>query len=336
MAAKNLTLEEIAVLTGVSRSTVSRVINNQPNVKEEVRERVQKKIEEVGYRPHGAARRLAGDRSYTLSIIIPYDVQAIFTEPFFPAALTGITHQAEQNDYYVMLSMVERSREEDFYHRVVRGQMPDGVIVLSAKADNKIVPRLIEDKVPFVVIGRHLHIPDISYADVDNIGGARTAVRHLLERGRKKIATITGPVSMVAGVDRREGYLSALNEAGIEIRPELIAQGDFTRESGYFAMQQLLPSQPDAVFAASDLMALGAMSAIRTANLRIPDDIAVVGYDDAPVAAYTDPPLTTMRQPSKELGATAVDVLLRLITEGQEQQLSTVLPAELVIRSSSG
>jgi len=333
---QSLTLEKIATAAGVSRSTVSRVINEQPNVRPEVRQRVLQVVEELGYHPNAAARSLVNRRSQTLGVVIPETINTVFVDPFFPNVLRGLASAANEHQYYLMLSMVSRPTDEDFYRRVLRSQMLDGVVIVSALADDPLIPRLVRDRVPFVSVGRYPDKSGVSYVDADNVRGARVATEHLLQCGRRRIATVTGPLNMIAGLDRREGYQSALREAGLPVDEKLIVAGDFTENSGYTSMQQLLPLEPDAVFVASDLMAVGVLRALHQAGRRVPDDVAVVGFDDAPIVDFTDPPLTTVRQPVYELGVMAVKSLLRLLERETEGPLHTILPTELVIRRSCG
>jgi LacI family transcriptional regulator len=187
-----------------------------------------------------------------------------------------------------------------------------------------------------MLVGRHPTDAHASYVDADNIGGAREAVTHLLRLGRMRVATITGPQNMIAGTDRLSGYTAALRERGVISDPGLIVEGDFTEAGGYRAMQQLLSRRLDAVFAASDIMAIGAMRALREASLRVPEDVAVVGFDDLPQSARTEPPLTSVRQPIYRLGATAVDSLLDLFEYPDSSPRRIVLPTELVVRTSCG
>jgi LacI family transcriptional regulator len=229
-------LEEIAQAAGVSRSTVSRVINDEPNVRAEVRQRVWRVVEEMGYYPNVAARSLASRRSQTLGVVIPETVNTVFVDPFFPEVLRGIADAANESKYYLMLSMVNRPMEEDFYRRALRSQMLEGVVIVSAPVSDPLIPRLLRDHIPFVTTGRRLHHPDVSYVDADNVRGARMATEHLLQHGRRRVATITGPLNMVPGLDRRKGYEAALREAGLAINGNLIAEGDFTEASGYAAM----------------------------------------------------------------------------------------------------
>lgn len=334
---KRLTLEEIAEKAGVSRSTVSRVINDHPSVRPEVRKRVQRVVERMGYQPNAAARSLASSRSQMIGIVIPRTVNSLFVDPFFPTLLQGVSDATAEYDYHLMLSMLgEKSQEEDFYRRALRSQMLDGLIISSAFLDDPLISRMHQEDVPFIMVGRHADQPSISYVDVDNVNGARMAVDHLIEQGRRRIATITGPLQTSVGLDRLEGYQKALRKSGLPLDNALVAEGDFTEVGGYTCMQYLMAAEPDAVFAASDLMAVGAMRALRQDEWPVPDRVAVIGYDDAQIAAISDPPLTTVRQPIYQLGRIAVDSLIRLLTDEDIGPMHTILSTELVLRESSG
>ncbi len=337
------TLEEVAKLAGVSRSTVSRVVNQHPNVRPEVRERVWEVIRQTGYQPHAAARSLATRRTRVIGLIIPQAVTTLFTDPYFPILIRGIADACNAHNYHLMLSLFSRRRVQEsrahqdlLYQQVLRSRYLDGVVVSSAPLDDPIFRRLLEDGVPFVLIGRYSH-ERVSYVDVDNVVGARMAVEHLLRLGHERVATITGPLNMCAGQDRLEGYRQALTARGIPVDEDLIAEGDFTEGGGQAAMQRLLPRHPTAVFAASDMMAVGALKVLREAGLRVPEDVAVVGFDDIPLASMVEPPLTTVRQPIEQLGSMAVELLVSLLENpGEETTHRVVLPTELVIRASCG
>jgi len=330
------TLEEIARLAGVSRSTVSRVINHHPSVRPEVRERVWRIIREVGYQPHAAARNLVTRRSQIVGVVIPETLPKVFSDPYFPAVLRGISDALVERGYHLMLSLLSPQQEEDFYQRALRGRVVDGIIVLSAQVTDPLIRRAYQEGLPVVSIGRYPQEPAVSYVDADNVGGGRMATEHLLRLGRRRVATIAGPQTMAPGIDRLEGYRAALQAWGLNPQPEWIVEGDFTEAGGYVAMRRLLPARPDAVFVASDLMAVGALKALREAGLRVPEDVAIVGYDDVELARFTDPPLTTVRQPIYELGRMAVQLLLRQLEEGMRDPQRVILPTELVIRSSCG
>ena len=331
-----MNLEQIAKLSGVSRSTVSRVINNDPNVSEATREKVLQIVKRVNYTPNAAARGLAAGRTHVLGLVIPMGVSALFTDPYFPILIQGVSAGCNAREYSVMLWLAEPEYERRMIRQIMYSGLVDGVIVSSMLMDDQLVKALADGELPFMLIGRHPTDTRISYVDADNVGGAREAVTHLLRLGRTRVATITGPQNMIAGADRLHGYLLALRDRNLISDPGLIVEGDFTETGGYRAMQQLLARRPDAVFAASDMMAIGAMRALREAGLRIPEDVAIVGFDDLPQAARAEPALTTVRQPTYRLGTTTVDSLLDLIDHPDSYQRRIVLPTELVVRQSCG
>ncbi len=333
------TLEEVAKLAGVSRATVSRVINDQPNVSPQVRERVYQAIQKSGYRPHAVARSLVTHRTDILGVVIPEAVSTLFTDPFFPLFLRGATEACNVHKQQLMLVLFkDLVGEEEMYQRVLRNGYLDGVIVASAMVDDPLFSLMLRDGIPFVAAGRHPD-PRVHAVDVDNLGGARMAVEHLLRRGHRRVAIISGPAGMTSGQDRLEGYRRALEVYRVPLDERLIVYGDYTEGSGTLAMQRLLPLAPDAVFCASDTMAIGALKCLRQAGLRVPGDVALAGFDDIPAASAVEPRLTTVRQPIERLGAMCIEILVGLLQNGQPGQAlaqRVVLPAELVIRESCG
>jgi LacI family transcriptional regulator len=335
------TLEDVARLAGVSRSTVSRVINDHPNVRQETKERVWQAVRESGYQPNVVARSLVTNRTQIIGVVISESVTTLFTDPFFPLLLRGATEACNAHQYQLMLSLLTtRADEEEMYQRVMRNGYLDGVIVASTSLDDPLIASLLRDRVPFITVGRY---PDerVHYVDADNVGGARMAVEHLIRLGHRRIATITGRLDMAAGQDRLEGYRQTLQAHRISVEDELIVEGDFTEGSGTMGMQRLLPASPSAVFVASDTMAVGAVKALRQAGRRIPEDIALVGFDDIPLASAIEPGLTTVRQPIERSGSMAVEVLLSILQDSSESREKApihriVLPTELVIRDSCG
>lgn len=336
MTSDRLTIIEIAKQSGVSRSTVSRVINDDPNVNSTTRQRVRSVMQRLNFQPNAAARGLAAGKTRILGLVIPMGVAALFTDPYFPQIIQGITAACNQHDYSTMLWLAEPEYERRTIQQIVSAGMIDGVIVASALTDDAVIDAVRMRHIPFVLVGRHPIHNDITYVDVDNRMSSRDAVLHLLRLGHRRIATIAGPLNMIGGMDRLAGYRDALKSRGLLADEKLIAEGDFGEESGYRAMRELLPNAPDAVFVASDTMALGAMRALREAGKKIPDDIAVVGYDDMPFAAHTEPPLTTVRQPIHRAGFVAAETLMDLIQEHDAAPRRVILPTELVIRESCG
>jgi LacI family transcriptional regulator len=330
-----LTVEQVAKLSGVSRSTVSRVINNHPNVKPGVRQRVLEVIAETGYHPNPAARSLASRRSGIIGLVIPRAVQSLFTDPYYPRLMQGVAQACNANDYTLSLFLFHTEDEEQkLYPRVLRTRLVDGVIVSASQIDDPLIPELINNHMPFVMVGRPNDLPQVNFVNVDNAVGAYAATSYLIRLGYKCIATITGPLNTTVGLDRRQGYRDALNDRSRSIDEALIVEGDFSELGGYAAMQRLIPHQPDAVFVASDTMAFGALRALREAGLSVPDDVAVLGFDDLPTSALSDPPLTTVRQPIRRVGAQAVEILIDILANGPEPPRRITLSTELVIRSS--
>jgi LacI family transcriptional regulator len=334
---KNLTLEEIGKLAGVSRGTVSRVINNHPHVSEKARERVLEVIEQTGYLPNLAARSLASQKSKILGLVFPRSVQAFFSDPYFPRFTQGVAQACNEKDYTLSLFIFYSAEDEQkLFPRISqRGQL-DGVIVQATTANDPIIASIREGEIPCVFAGRAPKYADANFVDVDNRSGAYIAVSHLVQLGRQRIATITGPLDQTAGMDRKEGYIQALRDRNRSIDENLISVGDFSQVSGYHAASNLLPHKPDAIFVASDVMAIGAMQAIYEAKLKVPDDIAIVGFDDLPPAKYASPPLTTIRQPIMRLGCKAVEMLLDIVDNGSYSPQRMVFDTQLVIRESCG
>jgi len=331
-----LTLEDIADMCGVSRSTVSRVINGDQNVSERTRQKVLDVIQQYNFQPNLAARGLAMGHTRVLGLVIPKGVQAIFEEPFFAMLIRGVSTSCNSMDYSVMLWLAEPEYERRMITKILYNGLADGVIVASMLMDDAIVDNLRQNKLPFMLIGRHPAYDKLSYLDVDNRGGACQAVLHLLRLGRRRIATITGPQNMIAGANRYQGYLDAMRDRGIPVIPELVVEGDFTAFGGYACMQRLMPYKPDAVFTASDNMAMAAIQVIQEHGLRVPEDIAVIGFDDIPQAGRFTPALTTVRQPITRMGAIAAETLIDMIETGSSLPRQMILPAELVIRESCG
>lgn len=333
----NLTLEEIARRAGVSRSTVSRVINNQPNVRTEVRNRVMQVVEQTGYHPNLAARSLASSRTNVIGLVIPRSVQHFFTDPYFPRLTQGIAEACNRYNYTLSLFLFHTEDDErQLFPRITRRGFVDGVIIQATYAAHELFEQLNQGEVPYIVAGRPMDSLKTSFVDVDNVNGALMAVRHLIAQNRQRIAHISGPLVTTAGIDRLEGYKQALFENNLPSNKDLIVEGDFSEISGYYCAQRLLPHHPDAIFIAADVMAIGALRAIREAKLSVPDDIAIVSFDDVPPAVQATPRLTTIRQPIRRMGIKLVETLMDIINNGVKPPRSVVFGTELVVRESCG
>ncbi|MTE18410.1 substrate-binding domain-containing protein [Streptomyces sp. TRM43335] len=340
------TLEAVAAHAGVSRATVSRVVNGGAGVRKALRDRVQAAVAELGYVPNSAARSLVTRRTGAVAVVIAEPETRVFSDPFFAQQLRGISRELSACDTQLLLLLLEGRTDYDRIGRYLAGGHVDGALMFSLHRDDPLPSMAAVSGLPTVFGGRPgwpgaETDPDLLYVDTDNRGGARQAVEHLLERGRRRIAVITGPLDQTSAQDRLDGYLDALGVT--EADPALVAHGDFTAEGGERAMAELLDRSPDldAVFAGSDLMASGALRTLRARGRRVPEDIAVVGYDDLEPAAWADPALTTVRQDVQEMGRMMAGLLLRRLGLGadgaprEEPPAPVVTPARLIVRDSS-
>jgi len=331
------TLEEVAQAAGVSRATVSRVVNGSPKVSAEIRRSVEREVARLGYVPNRAARSLVTRRSDSVGVVITEPTTRLFVDPFFPRLLRGISGELGARDLQLVLLMPEPGRDAARAEAYLSAGHVDGVLLVSLHGDDPLPRRLAERGIPIVVGGRPPRGAAVHYVDIDNRGGSRAAVSHLASLGRRAIATIAGPGDMGAGVDRLAGYREGLEDAGLALDRTLESVSDFSHDGGLRAMRELLAARPDidAVFAASDLMAAGALQALRVSRRRVPEDVAVVGYDDSPLAATTQPPLSSVRQPIEEMGREMVRLLMESSERRDPVPRHVVLGTELVRRASS-
>jgi DNA-binding LacI/PurR family transcriptional regulator len=328
------TLEGVALRAGVSRATVSRVVNGATTVAPDIREAVLRAVRELGYVPNHAARSLVTQRTNSMALVFPEAAARVFSDDeLFPGLVRGVSQELETAGLQLVLMMASSVASHERIEQYLMARHVDGAMMASMHGADPLPMALQRTGIPVVVNGRPLGNSTVPYVDVDSVGGAAAAVRRLVELGRGRIATIAGPQDMVAGIDRLSGYRAELRDSD---RRSIVAVGDFTRDSGEAAMRQLLSDDPrlDAVFVASDLMALGALRALAQAGRRVPDDVAVVGFDDFELARYAEPCLTTVRQPIIELGRTLARQLLRLVA-GEDIEQSVVLPTSLVLRDSA-
>ncbi len=335
-----LNLEEIARLSGVSRSTVSRVVNDDPRVSDAVRARVQGVIAEHNYHPNAAARSLASRRTGIIGLLIPMAIEWIFGDPFFQIITRSVATTANRTEQQLMLLFESSESGESaqrLFNRVVGGRHLDGVVVVSSEIEEPLVRLLDQYHFPSVLVGRHPTF-EMSYVDVDNQTSARQAVEHLLWHGHKRIAMIGGTENLIAAVDRHAGFLQAISAAGLPIDPELFLPASFDERKAVEATHTLmsLADPPTAIFAASDSMAIGAIQALTERGLRVPDDVALLGFDGSERARLADPPISTIYQPIAGLGQEAVHMLLQRIEAPEAPPMHRNLPTELVLRASCG
>ncbi|MEU4832416.1 GH1 family beta-glucosidase [Streptosporangium sp. NPDC023615] len=334
--ARRPTLEAVAARAGVSRSTVSRVINGEDTVSDEFRAIVMNAVDELGYVPNSAARSLVTRRTDSIALVVSGPAAAASADagaddPAFSVTLRSVVRELEEAGKRVTLMLADSQDGRTRVERYAASGYVDGVVLVSGHSSDPLPAALVRTGVPVVVLGRPVaaHTP---YADVDDAGGAAAAVAHLLARGRRRIAAIAGPPDSLASRARLEGYREALRDTGYR---SIIAVGDLTLASGADAMRQLLRDDPalDAVFVAGDPMAIGALRALAESGRRVPEDVAVVGFGDVATASYTVPALTTVRTPGTEQGRTAARLLLRHLAGGPAS--SAILPTELVVREST-
>ena len=328
------TLEAVAAASGVSRSTVSRVVNGSTKVSPDVLERVTAAIAELHYVPNRVARSLANRQTLAIALVVPEETTRFFGDPYFASMVDGITRALEPSDYVLNLQFASPSGPSDKTLRYLLGGNVDGALVISHHSGNHFLASLGET-LPVVFGGRPLNPEGQSYyVDVDNAAAAAKGTQFLIDQGRQRIATITGSPDMPAGIDREVGWRRAMEGAGL--RADLVANGDFSMASGARCMRALLDRAPglDAVFIASDLMATGAVSVLRERGRAIPTDVAVVGFDDSPAAIGGEVDLTTVFQPSVEMGEAMVAMLLALL-RGESPEPVKIMPTRIVERESA-
>lgn len=328
------TIKQVAAHAGVSSATVSHVINGTRYVSETVRELVQKAMDELDYRPNALARSLRSGYTHTLGLILPDSAN-----PFFAEVGHSIEIAAFEAGYSVILCNTENDFEkESLYMDVLTKKQVDGMIFVTTGERSDSLEHLVQMKIPTVVMDRDFPGLELDIVAADNFQGGYLAAQHLIYLGHKRIGCIAGPSGINPSARRVAGYKQALQEANLTIKPELIASGDFHPESGWEIGRAMLLQRdaPTAIFACNDLMAIGVLRAAAELDLHIPKDLALVGYDDIELASYTNPPLTTIKQPKVKMGLAALKFLLSRIQDKQSAPQSVLLPVSLVIRGSCG
>ena len=327
------TLEEVALRAGVSVGTVSRVINNRQHVSKKARQAVESAVAELGYVPNVAARSLASQRRGAVVLAISSDDPALFANLFFAEVITGVNAVIEETDLELLLVLAASERGRARLARILKSQGADGVMLLALRENDPLAKVAEAGGIPVVHGGRPLDRAPRWYVDADNRGGARQAVEYLISTGRRAIGTVTGPLDMHAGVSRYLGFREAVALAGL--KDHRVAHADFSEAGGGAATARLLDEHPDldAVFVASDAMAAGALRVLRERGRAVPEDIAVVGFNDILTAQHTQPALTTIHQPIVALGREMTRMLVRVL--GGEEPTPLILPTELVIRGSA-
>lgn len=328
------TISQVAARARVSSTTVSHVINNTRFVSEATRQRVLQAIDELNYRPNALARSLRRGETHTLGLVLPD-----CSNPFFAELSRAIEAAAFEQGYSLVLgNTAENPQAEELYAAVMAEKQMDGMIWIGSGEPSRAIKRILAQQLPVVLIDRELPEAALDLVVSDHLLGGILATRHLIEQGHRRIACISGPPHLAASAQRVMGYRRALEEACLPVDAELIVAGDFHPRSGWLRAQELLrlPDPPTALFCGNDLMAIGALRAAAEANLPVPESLAVVGFDQIELSAYTSPPLTTVAQPNDEIGRQAVTLLLERIHQPNLPPRRLVLPPRLIVRASSG
>jgi LacI family transcriptional regulator len=328
-----VTIREVAESAGVSYATVSHVVNNTRLVSQETRERVLAAMDALNYRPNALARSLRQGKTNTLGLVLPDSAN-----PFFAEISRSIEDEAFKKGYSVFLCNTELDTERElFYVDVLSKKQVDGIIFVAAGDQADSLDFLVRRNMPVVMIDRDVPNVEVDAVLTDNKLGGYLATHHLLELGHQRIACIAGPSSITPSAERIIGYRKALEEAGISYNENLIIRGDYHAQSGMEITHSILKMdpRPTAIFCLNDLMALGALRAAAEAGCSVPQDLAVVGYDDLELAHFTNPPLTTIAQPKKEVGAQAISLLVDRISRKSRPPSRLVLPPELIVRRST-
>lgn len=336
---KKPSITDVARLAGVSRTTVSYVLNDVAgiHISDKTRQRVLDAVRQLDYHPNAIARSLARKQTLTLGLVLAAHPDRLGADAFLPPVIYGVSSITSPAGFRLLVEVIDDMSRPNGFHSLIREVHIDGIILGGLQTSDEQLERLGAENFPVVLWGR---IPESSlpFVDVDNVSAARMAVEHLIQLGHKRIACITNaPLRYPESAGRLSGYQAALAAHGLPYDEQLVQYGDYQERSGYQAMQTLLalPERPTAVFVASDVVALGALSAARTAGLTVPDNLAVIGFDDIQLAQYVVPALTSVRVPAREIGATGAQMLLNMIQTGQ-RPASVYLETELMVRESSG
>lgn len=335
---EKLNIDKVAKLAHVSRSVVSRVLNDHPNVSDVARERVMEVVNKYNYRPNSVARSLATNSSHEIGVLVTQSEDEALGSAFWMQMHRGIFEESKQRGYFVSLSYVSPGNREELNNFILNERRLDGYILLTQEVTDMVGRELFDKNIPIVLVG---HVPrkkEVSSVDVDNVKGGKLAAKHLLQLGHEKIGVMLASLDMKESKDRLKGLREAHRETGITFSEDRIEIVDYQFRAGYNTMKKWIESKTDitAVFCASDTIAMGALLAARELGKRVPEDYAVIGFDDLSFAEFTYPPLTTIHQPIFQKGKMAANLLINEIEdEGSGRQKINLAP-QLVIRESCG
>ncbi len=334
---EKLNIDKVAKLAHVSRSVVSRVLNNHPNVSEEARDRVMKVVEEYNYRPNSVARSLATSSTYQIGVLTSRIGDESLGNGYWTLLYLGIFEECIKNGYYVRLSFYSSSMKKEMHELILNEHHLDGVICLNEEVTEFTTDRFSNKNMPLVLVGHNPGFPDICSVDVDNYSGGKKAVQHLVDLGHKKIGGIFGNQNVQETEFRMQGYKDVLMESGIEINKKYISVGSYSQKDGYATMNKWINQHPEmtAVFCASDTLAMGALLALSEQGISVPEQFSVVGFDGLPISRYMIPPLTTVAQPTFGKGEKAASILIDKIKNNKNDKVHVNLEPELLTRKST-
>jgi DNA-binding LacI/PurR family transcriptional regulator len=328
------TIKDVAKRAGVSPATVSRVVNGQPYVADDMRKRVQSAIQALDYHPNRVAQRLRAEKSHLVGVILS-DIK----NPFYTLALGGLEQVLSQQSLSVLIcnSNLSQDRENDFISLMLSEGVA-GLIISPVQEKSQALADAAQDGLPIVVIDRRMSKPKVDVVLADNQHGAYVAIRRFIELGHRRIGILNGPQHLTSGRERYAGFLQAMDEAGLPVDADLVKFGDYQLEKGYSLTRELLEGVqlPIALFVANNLMTIGALNAIHELGYKIPSEVAVIGFDDLPWAMSLNPPLTTIAQPTLDIGVNAAELLLNRLANPQRPARTVVLETELIVRASCG
>lgn len=333
-----VTIIDVARKAGVSPSTVSRVISNNPRISKETADKVRRIMKELGYHPNEIAKSLVSKTTRTLGIILPRPADELFQNLFFSEVIRGIVAHASRSGYDLLMAAGTSGQEEvDAIARLVNGRRVDGIILLYSRRDDPLIAYLAERSFPFVLIGRSEQYPQVLSVDNDNVQAAYDATRHLIAQGHERIGFVSGPPNLIVSKDRMEGYVKALADAGLQADPEWIVEGEFLQESGYRAMSYFmnLPKRPTALVAIDDIVAFGVLRGLSELGFRVPRDLSIVGFNNLSLSQLATPPLSSIDIGIYQIGYTASQTLIRAVREESGQLQPIIIPHKLVVRESS-
>ncbi len=334
-------MEDIARMAKVSRTTVSFVLNDRKEMKisEATRKKVMDITNKLDYSPHAIAKSLVKGKTKTIGLVFCQQLRNIFSDVLIPQVLLGVSEITLEKDYKILFQYIGESEGKSTYYQLAREKRIDGIILSGPRSNDEDLVRLKNEDFPIVLMGQ-IEKGNFSCSDIDNVKAAKEIVSHLiLQHGHKRIAMITNaPLNYTASKFRLQGYREALSENSIKYDRELVGIGNFTPQSGYEVMRKLLSSKnmPTAVFVASDVVAFGAMGAIKEKGIRIPEDIALVGFDNVDMSKYVDPPLTTVNLPAFEIGKNVASLIIDIIEKNEVKSKEIILDTDLVVRKSCG